>query len=366
MVATLIPMSFKTSQSISAVIVNHNGGKEILNCLDALFQQTFPLEKIVVVDNASTDNSQFNILRQYPDVDLIQLNQNLGLSKARNIGLNNVSSDLVLILDDDVYVQKDCIHKLYETYDRYGPAVVCPRILLYPEIKIVQCDGAEPHFVGTLKLRNAYRSINTLTSATTEVSGCIGACMLVNRKIALSSGGFDGLYFFYFEDLEFSLRIRSFGYSIFCETKAIVYHDRGIGTPSLSFRGNTPYPMERVYLNIRHRLMTILIHYKLRTLIALLPSLALYELAMIAIIIKHKWYTSWWNAIVSIIKNKNYILNRRKFVAENRRRYDRELLSGGLLPFAPGFIQNRLERIAVRALSAILTIYWKMVKNFIG
>ena len=359
-------MNIKHPQSVSALVVNHNGGQDVLNCLKALFQQPFPLEKIIVVDNASTDNSQSNILRQYPDVDLIQLDQNLGLSKARNIGLNSISSDLVLVLDDDVYVHKDCIHRLHNTYKRYNSAVVCPRILLYPDTKTIQCDGAEPHFIGTLKLRRAYQPQNTLTSAATEVLGCIGACTLVNRKIVLAAGGFDELYFFYFEDLEFSLRMRSFGYSIVCETKAIVYHDQGIGTPRLSFRGNTPYPKRRAYFNIRHRLMTLLIHYKLRTLIVLSPVLAIYELAMFVVVIKRGWFNIWWKAVVSIFKSKNYILARRIFVSKNRRRCDRELLSGGALPFAYGFIQNRTEQMGVRALSSILNLYWRIVKYSIG
>jgi GT2 family glycosyltransferase len=359
-------MNIKNLSSVSALVVNHNGGQDVLNCLNALLQQPFPLEEIVVVDNASTDNSQSNILKQFPGVNLIQLDQNLGLSKARNIGLNRVSSDLVLILDDDVYVHKDCIHQLYRTYMRYRPAVVCPRILLFPDTKTVQCDGAEPHFIGTLKLRHTYHSQNTLALATTEVLGCIGACRLVNRKVVLSSAGFDDLYFLYFEDLEFSLRIRSFGYSIICEPKAIVFHDRGAGTPGLSFRRETQYPKKRVYIKIRCRLMTLLIHYKLRTLLVLFPAISLYELAIFLGVIKRGWHRVWLKAILSIAKDKAYIVARRKFIAANRRRCDRELLSGGQLPFARGFTQDGWERMAVRALSAILDLYWKTVKNMIG
>jgi GT2 family glycosyltransferase len=190
--------------------------------------------------------------------------------------------------------------------------------------------------------------------------------MLVNRKIVLAAGGFDEAYFFYFEDLEFSLRMRTLGYSIVCETKAIVHHDMGVGTPLLSFRANTPYPTRRAFFNIRHRLMTLLIHYRLRTLIVLSPVLMLYELAMFAIVIKRGWLSIWWEAVVSIFKNKHHIFARRIFVSRNRRRFDRELLRGGELPFAYGFIQNRREQMAVRALSLILNLYWRMVKNSIG
>lgn len=359
-------MDIKPFKSVSALIVNHNGGQDVLNCLKALSQQAFPLEKIIVVDNASTDHSQFNILKEYPDVNLIQLDQNLGLSKARNIGLSKASSNLVLILDDDIYIHNDCVRYLCQAYERYNPAVVCPRILLYPDTETVQCDGAEPHFIGTLKLRHAYRSVNTLKSTISEVLACIGACMLVNRKIVLAAGGFDESYFFYFEDLEFSLRMRTLGYSIVCESKAIVHHDQGLGTPLLSFRANTPYPTRRAFFNIRHRLMTLLIHYRLRTLMVLSPALMLYELAVFAIVIKRGWLPIWWKAVVSIFRSKHYIFARRIFVSKHRRRLDRELLSGGDLPFAHGFIQNRMEQMAVRALSLILNSYWRIVKNRIG
>jgi len=356
----------ETSKSISAVIINHNGGQSILNALKALSGSTYLLDKIIVVDNASRDSSPFDISKLFPNVELIQLEKNLGLSKARNIGLTNADTDLVLLLDHDVYIQRDGLQILYDTYIKHRPAVICPRILLYPDTGTIQCDGAEPHFIGTLKLRHDSQPVAKLPSSTSEVLSCIGACMLVDRQIVLSSGGFDELYFFYFEDLEFCLRIRSLGYSIFCEPKAIVYHDRGEGTPDLSFRGNSPYPMKRVYFNIRHRLMTLFIHYKIKTLVVLSPALVLYELAIFAVVIKRGWFYSWRKAIISIIKNKNHISEKRKFVAANRKRFDRELLSGGKLPFALGFIEGRFERMGVHFLSVAVNLYWKIAKYLIG
>ncbi len=359
-------MNEKPTQTISAVIVNHNGGREIINCLNALFDQSFFLEKIIVEDNASTDNSPSNILLKFPDVDLIKLDQNFGPSKARNIGLKSTCSDLVLLLDDDVYVHDDCIRKLHDTYKQYHPAMICPRILLHHDRTTVQCDGAEPHFIGMMKSRHAYQPVSALPSKTCEVTACISACMLVNRKAALSCGGFDESYFIYFEDLEFSLKLRSMGYSILCEPEAVVYHDSGAGTPNLSFRGNNAYPEKRVYFNIRHRLLTLLIHYRLRTLIVLAPMLLLYEVSMLAVVIRRGWLKTWHKAIVSVLKSKKHIMAKRKSMASRRVRHDRELLLGGSLPFAPGFIKNRPEQLAVNFLSAILNLYWRMTKNLIG
>jgi len=352
--------------SVSALVVNHNGGQEILNCLEALTHQQVLLDQIILVDNASTDGSPAQVSKRYPQVKILRLEDNYGLSKARNIGLKEISSDYVLVVDDDVYLDSDSLDYLWQAQIKYSAAVVCPRILLHPEKVIVQCDGAAPHFVGTMKLRHAFKPVNELDNDVTEVQACIGACMLVDREIIVAAGGYDENLFFYFEDLEFTLRIRSLGYKIICEPKALVYHDRGLGTPLLSFRGRGPYPKKRAYFNIRHRWIVILTHYKTRTLLVLFPVLLVYEIATVSVVIMRGWIKSWLRALMSIFVDHKNVANRRNFVQQNRRRRDKDLLSGGQLPLAQGFLSGKLEIIAVGALSWCLDIYWKLVRNWIG
>jgi GT2 family glycosyltransferase len=361
-------------QSISAVVVNYNGGQDVLNCLKALKQQPFkalkqqpfPLEKIIVVDNASTDGSPSEILTHFPETDLIKLERNYGPSKARNIGLQHAQSELVLLLDDDAYVHPDCIRILSETYDKYRSAVICPRILFYPDTHMIQCDGAELHFIGTLKLRHCLESVLEHPPDVIEVNACIGACLLVNRAATLSCGGFEEAYFFYFEDLEFSLRLRSMGFSIVCAPQALALHDRGTGTPGLSFRGGVEYPKNRVYYTIRHRIMTLLIHYRLKTLIILSPVFLIYELSAIAMMINRGWLGVWRDAMVSVFKNKQYISERRKLIQARRRCSDGEMLTGGPLPVAQGLMESRLENACRAILSLMLNLYWSIVKKRIG
>lgn len=354
----------KVESSISVVIVNHNGSQAVINCLDALEKQLAPLAQIIVVDNASTDNSPTKISQKFPQVELIQLKENVGLSIARNIGLKKAKTELVLTVDDDVYVDGGCIGHLQETLRQNSAVVVCPRIVFYHHKQIIQCDGAAPHFIGTLVLRHANQLIDHSSDAV-EAQACIGACMLINRKIALASGGFDEEYFFYFEDLEFSIRMRSLGHKIVCEPKALAFHDRGQGTPLLSFRGEGEYPERRVYLNIRNRLITILMHYNIRTLLILSPALFLYEFATLLISLKRGWFHLWRNAILSVYNTRIYIRDRRKYMVENRLRNDKELLSGGNLPLSQGFISNKSESLAVKLLSSSLNFYWKLIKKFV-
>lgn len=353
-------------KTISALVVNHNGGSDVLACLRALCNQPIPLERIVIVDNASSDGSPEQISRKFPDVQTILLKNNLGLSKARNIGLQEIPSDLVLILDDDVYVDTECISRLYEAYHLYSAAVVCPRILLFPEVRTVQCDGALPHFVGTLSMRHAHQPFETLSKDAIEIAGCIGACRLVDRKRVLECGGFDDEYFLYFEDLEFSLRMRALGLNIVCEPKALVYHHRGKGTPGLSFRGQAAYPDRRFYLNVRQRLMTILIHYRLRTLIVLFPLLFLYEIASFCVAVQRGWIKNYFSAILSLTAAQTHIKAKRRFLQHNRKRSDKNLIFGGELPLAEGFLRTHREKKIACILSMIFRFFWRFTHKLIG
>jgi GT2 family glycosyltransferase len=353
-------------KTISALVVNHNGGREVIKCLDALYHQSTHLEEIIVVDNASTDDSPQKIKARFPEVKLILLEDNLNLSKAHNVGLQEVASDLVLILDDDVYVDKDCIQYMYLAHTRHSAAIVCPRILLYPENKIVQCDGAVPHFVGTMSLRHAYQPLETLPAQAVDVHACIGACRLVDRMLIMANGGFDEEYFFNFEDLELSLRMRALGHRIICEPNALVFHDRGLGTPQLSFRGMEDYPEKRFFLNLRQRLITILIYYRIRTLIVLFPPIFLYEIASLVLSFQRGWILVYLSALVSVFKARTHIRSRRRFLMGNRMRTDKQLFGGSDLPLARGLLRRGRDRKLVDILSKIFNMYWKFARRYIG
>jgi GT2 family glycosyltransferase len=348
------------------VVVNHNGGDRAVRCLEALSRQTTAPERIVVVDNGSQDGSPERIRTNLPHVEVIELGENRGLPAARNVGLEAVGSDLVLLADADVYLEPDALGRLIAARAATGATVACPRIRLLPERDVVQADGATAHFVGAMTLLNGYRPVDELPAERTRVLGCIGACYLLDRRRVLDAGGFDEAYFFYFEDLEFMLRLGARGHDFVCEPAALVFHDRGEGTAGLSFRGVGTYPLLRAYLSMRHRWFTILVHYRLRTLLLLLPPLALYEVAVVAFALSRGWAGQWIKAWWWQVSNLPTILRRRRVVQRARVRNDRDLLSSGPLPIAPGVIRGPVLAAVVSALSAVLNAYWRVARHVIG
>lgn len=350
--------------TISAVLINHNGGGTILRAIQSLLDQRQIWDQIIVVDNGSTDGSDQEIRRHYPRVQLVDLGENRGLPYARNAGLSKTQSDVVLFMDDDVYLTRGSLQRMLDAMWETGASVICPRIILHPENEVTQCDGATIHFIGTLALRHPFQKLADHPPQRALVTGFIGACLLFDAKLLRDFGGFDEDYFFYFEDLELSFRLTSLGYKIFCEENAAALHERGTGTENLSFRGQGAYPARRAFFNLRHRWLTILIHYQVKTLILLSPALILYESATFIESFRRGWLNVYFKAIFSLIQGWRSILKRRRYWISKRKVSDKDILDGGALPFSRGFVEPSKAKL-IQMLDSLLNSYWEMAKQWL-
>ncbi len=347
--------------SIGVVVLNYNGGESVLKCVQALIKQEVFLDQLILVDNGSTDGSSRMVKDSCPEVELIELSENLGISKGRNAGLERAWTDLILLIDDDVYVQIPTIKEMADCLIRNEAAVVCPRILLYPQTGTVQCDGAEPHFLGNLKLRNRNAKAAATSQKSQQVGGCIGACMLFDRRFIASLGNFNEDYFFYFEDLEFCLRVRAAGGTVYCEAGAIVFHDRGRGTPALSFRNQGDYPALRAYYNIRNRWLTILLVYRFSTILLLLPVFIVFEIGTFLFAVVNGWQVEWLEALRSLGTIRKKVKQDRDWFQKNRVLGDGKLFYGGDLEFAPGVADKGLPGALLSIFSQLADFYWRLL-----
>lgn len=356
--------SGESPAELGAVVINYNGGAKVVRVIEALAELAPEITEIIVADNGSTDDSLAEIRARFPTVDILELGANLGLPNARNAGLARARSRYVLLLDADIYVTPGCTAAMLDMAKRYAAAVVCPRIVLVPDGSIVQCDGAAPHFVGTLALLNADVERRLPPVPAGPVGGLIGAAMLLDRQVVIDAGGFNELYFFYFEDLEFSLRMRLLGHEIVRAPAAIVEHERGQGTVGLSFRGKGSYPKRRAYLGMRNRLLTIALCYSGRTLLLLAPVLIAYELATIAFAVSRGFIKEWWSGWSWLFANRQEILSQRHALQQRRVRPDRELFTATPLPLAAGVFEGRRLRRAIGVFDSGLTAYWRLVERW--
>lgn len=131
-------MTKSSKPSISVLICNYNKEAFICNTLDSVLSQTYKPSQIVIVDDASTDNSVSLIseyAQQYAEIELVQLKNNVGLSNARNVGIKNIKNPLIAFIDsDDLWhdtklekqvdmmqaTDSDFIYNEYSTFDDQG------------------------------------------------------------------------------------------------------------------------------------------------------------------------------------------------------------------------------------------------------
>ena len=102
--------------TVVAIVVTYNGKKWLDKCLGSLLHGDIKI-RTIVVDNGSTDGSQAYIQENYPEVEFVQSEENLGFGKANNIGLEKaklMKADYVFLLNQDAWISPDCVPKLIE------------------------------------------------------------------------------------------------------------------------------------------------------------------------------------------------------------------------------------------------------------
>ena len=238
---------------ISAVVCNYNGMAYLERCLQALVDLGDALAEILVVDNLSTDASRAFVRERFPDVRLLEMEDNGGPSKARNAGYRAARCRWVLTLDNDAIVTPELLPRLVEAaQDPRQPVILQPRSVFANERDRVHYDGGFLHYAGLICLRNFYTPVPQAEGeGIEEVDVAIAVCLLMDTQRVLELGGYEERYFILFEDLDLSMRLRRAGETILSVEDAIVLHDEG--TAGISFRDGPQYPAQRVFLHSRNR-----------------------------------------------------------------------------------------------------------------
>jgi GT2 family glycosyltransferase len=217
-----------TAPRVGVVIPIWNHQEDTLECLTSLQAVAYPDVHIFVVDNGSTDGSADVVMTQFPSVDLSILKENQGFARATNVGIRRAldsDAQYVLLLNNDTVVAPDMISALVDAAQglpRGG--ILTPRIMYYggdhiwsmgSRLRPVTFDM--PDFG---RSRRPGFSLETLV----PVDVILGCGMLVKRCVFEQVGLLDERFFFYYEDLDFSLRARQAGYELWAVPWARMWH----------------------------------------------------------------------------------------------------------------------------------------------
>ena len=192
------------------IIVNYNSGSYALDCIRSLAGQRDVNLEIIVVDNASKDNSLELFAANMPDeVLLIKSHENLGFGRANNLAASRASGDFLLLLNPDTKIDDPyAIKKLLETLQRQ------------PKLGLLAPAVDEPRKNKQVLPRYRYPAANQLSYTQKlkqlpgKIAWVLGACMLIKRSVYNEIHGFDEDFFLYGEDVDICLRLRLVGYEI--------------------------------------------------------------------------------------------------------------------------------------------------------
>ncbi len=221
---------------IGVVIVNYNSGGYLSKCLKSLSTSTAPLE-IVVVDNNSSDRSLVDsegIIGAPNILKLVRNDENLGFSRAVNIGMGNLDNRFVMILNPDCTVFPSTMIKLQKVLVSNKQAAIAGAMVYNPEGSEQRgCRRNEPtlarSMVTALGLDRKFEGINLSFEpfpAEPEVVDAVsGAAMMVRRTHFDDVGGMDEDYFLHCEDLDICRKARDRGYDVlFCPGSGVIHH----------------------------------------------------------------------------------------------------------------------------------------------
>lgn len=251
------------------IILNWNGWKDTIECLESVFSLKYKFYQVVVCDNNSNDNSMDKIKEwaegkieadvscllsgmkchkinkpiKYKEIDkihngtfikeklvLIQIEINMGFAFGNNIGiffaLNQGDAEYIWILNNDTVVDNAALYELVNKMKKNDNVGICGSKLIYydnPQ-KIQALGGKYNKFFG--------RSRHVVDESKIDnIDYVVGASMLVSKSFINEVGYMDESYFLYFEEIDWALRAK-YKYKLLVSLKSIVYHKEGSSTGS--------------------------------------------------------------------------------------------------------------------------------------
>lgn len=247
-------------------LINWNGAGLTISCIKSLLCGTMKPDKIIVVDNASTDGSDNEINACFPGIQLVRSKVNAGFSGGSNIGVReliNQGHKYIWVLNNDTEVHPDCLRAEYDFMES-NPDVAgcCGKILYSDSRKTIWYAGAR---LNRFKLRIFHRGMLEADNGQFEVPQktlfITGCSMFVRAKVWQEVGIFDEKFFAYSEDIDWCLRAEKQNFEFWYLPKAVIYHKVSAAFGKTNGKQTLwVVPAKVVYLSERNQLFLIRKH----------------------------------------------------------------------------------------------------------
>lgn len=217
------------------LVLNYNGAKDTIECINSLQKISYNNYKIVIIDNKSTDNSLCELEQFNSSCIFIKSEENLGYAGGNNLGIKYAmesKADYILILNNDTIVEKDFLSNIINSCEKDNVSVASPKVYFYDN-KRINAFGASKDFLERVKNIGENKVDGVDYENDIYVKYIMGCCMLIKTDVIEDVGMFDDKFFMYLEETDLCERINK-KYKIKVCASSKIYHKCGASTKSSS------------------------------------------------------------------------------------------------------------------------------------
>lgn len=303
---------------MSIIILNYNAGNLLLDCIESVFKTAYDNIEVIVVDNASVDQSHKKCKEKFDKIKLIENKQNLGYCEGNNIGIRKANGEFIIILNPDTIVEPNWITELIAGYKKYGDGLYQPKILDNKTHETFISTGNFMNILGFGYSRGKGQKSLGEYENDQEISYASGTCLFTTSKILKLIGNFDPFLFAYHDDLDLGWRGKMQGIKSHYISKAIIYHP----IEGYSFKLNS----FKMYLLERNRIYCVLKNFSSKTIIMCLPLLILVDILVWMFYIRKGFFWVKIKANLNILRNIIKIQQTKKEIEKKRKLNDMEVI----------------------------------------
>jgi len=211
---------------VSVIIVNWNGARYLARCLQALHQQVVAPHEIIIVDNASSDNS-FEIVRDFPGVKWLPQHQNLGFARGNNVAVAaaDLASEWIALVNGDAFAEPEWLMNLLLAAQQFPQFdAFASKLLNAANPAVLDGQGDDYHISGRVRRIGFGKAVPDQQETCHEVFSPCAAAALYRRSAFVKTGGFDEQFFCYIEDVDLGFRLRLAGYRCLYVPASVALH----------------------------------------------------------------------------------------------------------------------------------------------
>ncbi len=301
---------------VSVIILNYNGGKIIIECIESVFKTQSINFEIILIDNNSKDNSFEECKEKFPEIKFIKNENNMGMT-ARNIGVQEANGTFIVFLDSDTKVKPNWLSNFIESYKNHGEGLYQPKFLEMERPNIINSAGNKINIFGLTYLRGRGEIDAGQYDDFQIISYTGGACTFASRDTIKKIGKVDSLFFAYHDDVDYGWRGWLMKIPSYYEPNSVVYHHGSI---------ILKWSSKKFFLLERNRWICLLTLYSRTSFLKILPLLLMVEMGMIGFFIKKGMLLTKIKSFFSLIKLSRKIESRRNRLNKLRCNSDKEII----------------------------------------